>query len=196
MQIVTIHLACDTATAELEFRCDREIVAVVRGLPRRRWNPQLRRWTIASTEVSDLYARPEALGVQAQVAHAAQAAHPAHAAHATPVAQPSPAGKRLVPVDISAARALQLEAAEQELKLRRYSPRTRRAYLKLLRRCLAETDSGPITAGTMRGYVPAFVERGASAAYHGQLRAALRFLSLHVLRDASLAAALPSPKRE
>jgi hypothetical protein len=53
-----------------------------------------------------------------------------------------------------------------------------------------------ITAETMRGYVLAFVERGASVAYHGQLRAALRFLALHVLRDASLAAALPSPKRE
>jgi site-specific recombinase XerD len=68
--------------------------------------------------------------------------------------------------------------------------------LKLLRRFLADIDPGPITAATMRDYVLGFVERGASVAYHGQLRAALRFLALYVPRDPSLAAALPAPKRE
>jgi integrase/recombinase XerD len=178
MRTVTIHLAPDAPGAELEFRYDPEIVKVIRGLRQRRWHPERRRWTVASAEIGELCAKLERLGVRVRVTHA------------------RPVGTRKIHVELSAARTLQFEAAEQELKLRRYSPRTRRAYLKLLRRFLADIDSGAITATTMRDYVLMFVERGASVAYHGQLRAALRFLALHVLRDASLAVALPAPKRE
>jgi site-specific recombinase XerD len=48
----------------------------------------------------------------------------------------------------------------------------------------------------MRTYVLGFVERGASAAYHGQLRAVLRFFAAHALGEPSLAEALPGPRRE
>lgn len=178
MRIVTIHLRPDAAEAELEFRYDPEIVDAIRGVRQRRWHAQRRRWTIARAEVDSLCAGLERIGVRVQVT------------------QPMRARKRPARVELSAERAAWIHVAEQELKLRRYSPRTRRAYLKLLRRFLADVAAGPITAATMRAYVLAFVERGTSAAYHGQLRAALRFLAMHVLGDASLAAGLPSPKRE
>jgi integrase/recombinase XerD len=105
-------------------------------------------------------------------------------------------GTRSRRVALTAEREAQLAEAEQELKLRRYSPRTCRAYLKLLRRFLADIPPGLLTPQTMRTYVLGFVERGASAAYHGQLRAVLRFFAAHVLHEPALAEALPAPRRE
>lgn len=92
-------------------------------------------------------------------------------------------------------RAQQLATVEQELKLRQYSPRTQRAYLKLLRRFLRAVPPGDIRAEAVREYVVGFVDRGVSVGYHGQLVAAVRFFCEHVLRNRPLAAALPSPKR-
>jgi integrase/recombinase XerD len=106
----------------------------------------------------------------------------------------SPQRRRVLPA-LPADRAAQFAAMEQELKLRQYSPRTRRAYLKLLRRLLVEMPPGAMDAEGIRQYVVGFVDRGASVGYHGQLVAAVRFFCLHVLGDRGLAAALPSPRR-
>lgn len=82
------------------------------------------------------------------------------------------------------------------MKLRRYSARTRRCYVRLLRRFLADMPPGRVDGTAVRTYVLGFVERGAWSAYHGQLRAALRFYAEHVLRDVSVVDALPSPRQE
>jgi integrase/recombinase XerD len=97
--------------------------------------------------------------------------------------------------DLTSERAAQLAAMEQELKLRQYSPRTRRAYLKLVRRFLREVPAGPIKAHAVREYVVRVVDRGLSVGYHGQLVSAVRFFCEHVLGDRPLALAVPSPKR-
>jgi hypothetical protein len=60
----------------------------------------------------------------------------------------------------------------------------------------ADIPPGPLEPQTMLTYVLGFVERGESAAYHGQLRAVLRFFAAHVLHEPSLAEALPAPPRE
>jgi integrase/recombinase XerD len=107
---------------------------------------------------------------------------------------PARAPRRVLP-PLPPDRAEQLEAVERELKLRRYSPRTRRAYLKLLRRFLLDVPAGEFDAENIRGYVVAVVDRGISVGYHGQFVAAIRFFCTHVLKDRSLGNALPSPRR-
>ena len=180
MRTLSITLVPGAPHAELAFRYDPEIVAIIRALRDRRWHPERRRWTVARSEIDGLCRELERRGVHVTVLGAA-----------TPRSD-----RRNRRVALTTERDAQLAAAEQELKLRRYSPRTCRAYLKLLRRFLADIPPGPLEPQTMRTYVLGFVERGASAAYHGQLRAALRFFATHVLHEPSLAESLPSPRRE
>lgn len=181
MRTLSIRLDPGAAQAELIFRYDEEIVAVIRALRERRWHPERRCWTIARSEIDGLCRELERRGVLVTVQGDGSKRQP---------------GRRSRRVVLTPERESQLAAAEQELKLRRYSPRTCRAYLKLLRRFLADIPPGPLEADTMRAYLLGFVERGASVAYHGQLRAVLRFFATHVLRDPSLADGLPSPRRE
>jgi site-specific recombinase XerD len=86
---------------------------------------------------------------------------------------------------------------EDALILRNYSPKTRTAYTKLLRRFVAdmEREEQAISVEAARSYLLSIVERGISVGYQGQLAAALRFLCLHVLGDAMATTALPSPRR-
>lgn len=184
MRTLSIRLVPEAAQAELVFRYDPEIVAVIRSLRQRRWHPERRRWTVARSEIDGLCRELERRGVHVTVQ-----------GPATGSTSPR-SGRRSRRVALTAEREAQLAEAEQELKLRRYSPRTCRAYLKLLRRFLADIPPGPLGPQTMRTYVLGFVERGASAAYHGQLRAVLRFFAAHVLHEPSLAEALPAPRRE
>src|SRR5690606_30799297 len=137
---------------ELLFRYDPEIVAVVRALRQRRWHRDRGRWTVARSEIDGLCRELERRGVHVTV-HGGTAAR---------------SDRRQRRVALTTEREAQLAKAEQELKLRRYSPRTCRAYVKLLRRFLADIPPGRLSPQTMRAYVLGFVERGASAAYHGQ----------------------------
>lgn len=208
MRSLSIRLGSDAARAELVFRYDPEVVAVIRSLRERRWHPERRRWTIARSEIdrlcSELARRgvhvtvedhsPPTLDASTQISAAtapgARGDADAQAVEATPRS-----GRRGRRVALTAAREAEFAAAAQELKLRRYSPRTARTYLKLLRRFLADIQPGPLGRDTMRTYLMDFVNRGASVAYHGQLRAVLRFFAVHVVHEPSLAA-LPAPRRE
>ena len=180
---LSIRLVPETDRAEVLFSYDPKIVDVIRALRDRRWHRDSQRWTVGRSEISDLCRELARRGVLVNVQ-----------------GQDAPRrGKRSRRIALPAVREAQLARAEQELKLRRYSPRTLRAYLKLLRRFLANIPTQPpdaIDAQMMRTYVLGFVERGVSSAYHGQLRAALRFFATHVLHDPSLAEALPAPRRE
>ena len=176
---------------ELAFQYDREVVAVVRALPERRWNGKRRRWIVPARAVPGLRRELEGLG------HRIDSSALAGIIAGTdrgPGRSSSGGGARLAP--LTPRRQAQLEAVERELKLRRYSPRTRRAYLKLLRRFLHEMPAGDeFTADGIRGYVVGFVDRGLSVGYQGQLVAAIRFFCVHVLRDRRLGEELPSPRR-
>jgi integrase/recombinase XerD len=120
---------------------------------------------------------------------------------APPVSHPVPGASRTDPprnsrrLPLPPDRAAWLEEVERELKLRQYSPRTRRAYLKLLRRFLHDLPTGELGAERIRGYLVGLVDRGVSVGYHGQFAAAIRFFCEHVLRDRRLGEALPSPRR-
>lgn len=88
-----------------------------------------------------------------------------------------------------------LQRTEHELRLRRYSPRTRKAYLGHIRRFLRAIEHAPINAETVRGYMVRLVTGGASRAHQDQALSAIRFLGVHVLHDRSLLNATPRPKR-
>jgi integrase/recombinase XerD len=198
---LSMRLLPGSARAELVFRYDPEIIALIRTLRDRRWHPERRCWSVARVEVDSLCRELERRGVAVAVHEAVRGSSADTAVRGRtgdkqePVPSPH-SGRRRQRVALSAEREAQIAEAEQELKLRRYSPRTCRAYLKLLRRFLADIPCGPLEPQTMRTYVLGFVERGASAAYHGQLRAVLRFFATHVLHEPSLAEGLPAPRRE
>ena len=67
-----------------------------------------------------------------------------------------------------------------ELTLRGYSARTRKAYLQHARRFLAPVGSSPVDADTVRQHLAAVATTG-SHARHAQAVCALRFLFRHVL---------------
>ncbi|MFQ6102591.1 MAG: tyrosine-type recombinase/integrase [Anaerolineae bacterium] len=90
-----------------------------------------------------------------------------------------------------------LTAVENELTLRRYSPRTHEAYLGHLRRFLnhfgqaAETLSGD----ELREYFLDLVHSGVSHSYQNQAISAVKFLYRHVLQRPEVLVDLPRPVR-
>jgi integrase/recombinase XerD len=179
MRTVRIHASPDPSTAELEFGYDAEIVQVVRSLRQRRWAPGRRRWIVARSELERLVAELTRIDVTADLGAAFRTSTQLQRVMAT----------------LPAGRAEQLAAMEREMKLRQYSPRTRRSYLKLVRRMLSQLPPGDADAARIREYVVGCVDRGISIGYHGQLVAAVRFFCEHVLHDRALAGSVPSPKR-
>jgi integrase/recombinase XerD len=179
MRIVRIHASADRSTAELEFEYDAELVQIVRSLRQRRWHPGRRRWIVPRSELGRLVSELSHVGAAADLG---------------PAFRPSTQLQRLM-ATLPAERAEQLAAVEREMKLRQYSPRTRRSYLKLLRRMLSQLPPGEVGAAQIREYVVGFVDRGVSIGYHGQLVAAVRFFCEQALGDRALGVSVPSPKR-
>ncbi|HUF49576.1 MAG TPA: tyrosine-type recombinase/integrase [Longimicrobiales bacterium] len=179
MRTVRILPSNSPDSVELEFRYDAELVEIVRGLRTRRWHAASRRWIIAHTDVGKLVAELERRDVRVRMAPGLRAVRNAAT---QPDALPD-------------ERASQLAEVERQLKLRRYSPRTRRAYLKLIRRFLREVPAGPIDAVAACAHVLHHVDHDISTGYHGQMVAAIRFFAIHVLHDRALAEGIPSPKR-
>jgi integrase/recombinase XerD len=91
-----------------------------------------------------------------------------------------------------------LTAVENELTLRRYSPRTHQAYLGHLRRFLdhfgkaAET----LTGDELKAYFLDLVHSGVSHSYQNQAISAVKFLYRHVLQRPEVLVDLPRPVRQ
>jgi site-specific recombinase XerD len=85
--------------------------------------------------------------------------------------------------------------AEEELHLRGYSVRTRRAYLKVLTGFMNALENQPPSPELAREYLLRLLNGGISVGYHGQLAAALRFFCTRVLGEDLPTGALPSPRR-
>lgn len=203
MRTVSLHLIPDADRVEISFPYDREIVGLVRTVTGRQWHRDRLRWSVPRVELDRLAVRLGEVGIRLIVAVAGSGAAdaPAGADGTGRPGQDAPSGpwqrrprsgdggkraSRSRRVELTEARAREIELVEEEMKLRRYSARTRRCYVRLLRRFLADVPPGRVDGPAVRGYVLGFVERGASSAYHGQLRAALRFYAEHVLRDLSV----------
>jgi integrase/recombinase XerD len=90
-----------------------------------------------------------------------------------------------------------LKATEQELILRRYSPKTLAAYLGHVKRFLNQfkQSAETITGEQVREYFLALATQGVSKSYHNQIISAIRFLYQHVLEKPELITHLPRPVR-
>ena len=167
----------------LRFPFDRELVARVRTLPGRRWDPRKRIWRIPDTPAAREALR-RVLGV-------------VPTAPADPEAAPSgpspDAGEGNCPAQVGQL----LERFEEEMRLRGYSPRTRKAYLGHARRFLQGADGTAELAPSLRSHVLARLRGGAmSRSYHSQLVSALRLFCVTVLGEKVESLPLERPRRD
>ena len=90
-----------------------------------------------------------------------------------------------------------LGAVENELTLRRYSPRTHEAYLGHLKRFLNHFGKDVETLGgaELKGYFLDLVQSGVSWSYQNQAISAVKFLYRYVLRRPEVLDDLPRPVR-
>ena len=90
-----------------------------------------------------------------------------------------------------------LHRLDEELRVRRYSPRTRKSYNGHARRFLATLDpASKITPEDVRRFLLARVDRGCSRSDQDQAISALRFLARYVLHRPDLEVATPRPRKE
>jgi site-specific recombinase XerD len=91
-----------------------------------------------------------------------------------------------------------LETARQELRLRGYSARTRKAYLQHLRQYLdyAHQSASLPPAQAIRAYLLSRIRGGISRANHDQAISAIQFLYRHVLGQPQAVVDVPRPRRE
>ncbi|HET9949864.1 MAG TPA: site-specific tyrosine recombinase/integron integrase [Longimicrobiales bacterium] len=160
----------------LRFPWDPDLVEKVRRLPRRRWDPDRRIWRLPDT--------PEARKA-VELAFGVVVVGPAEAAAEAPAEAPASPGERL------------LDRLSEELRLRGYSPRTRKVYLGHVRRFLAwrAARTPRPSVEEARAYLVHLVEeRRVSRSYHSQAVSALKLLLGPVLAERQLASELPRPR--
>jgi site-specific recombinase XerD len=95
-----------------------------------------------------------------------------------------------------AQRPALITALEEELVLRGYSPRTRKAYLQHVRRFVARVaPDDRAEPAAIRRFLATDASRR-SRAHHAQTVSALRFLFRHVMERPDLVDAAPQPRKE
>ena len=209
----------------VRFNFRPELVDIVRMIPGRRWHSRQGVWTVPDTPAAraalgwddgDAKSEPEAgsaptveqgagrpaphatgTGADAESHHPAEPTHPRHGelsayapAHQPPES-PHPA-ESWTHDDV-------LGALAEEIQLRRYSPRTRKAYTHHARAFLRFVSLPPVTldGSHARAYLLTLSADDAySVAYHAQAASALRFLFQNVLRRTPAVGQLPRPRRE
>jgi site-specific recombinase XerD len=121
-----------------------------------------------------------------------------HAGRGAPSRRPSPNGgmPRAAPASLDAPRQAVLDRYDDELRLRGYSPKTRRVYTAHVRRYLSELPGSDVRAGSARDYLLALVRRGVSRPYHNTAVSALRFLLRLEDPAGDQGAGLPRPRHE
>ena len=148
-----------------------ERVEKIKTIPGRRWHPEEKYWTV-----------PAGTGMVERLV----------SLFAGDRIEVDPALHR----DWDAIKSI-LTAVENELTLRRYSPRTHEAYLGHLRRFLnhfgraAET----LTGDEVREYFLDLARSGLSQSYQNQAISAVKFLYRHVLKRPEVVRDLPRPVR-
>ena len=152
----------------------KEVVALIRSFPGRRWDPRERVWRLPDTPQARAALR-DTLGI-----------------HLDPVAPAQRATRSLS--DEREGLSLRFD---EEMRLRGYAPRTRRAYLGHMRRLLSDVGAAADLAGALREHVLRRVDTDkVSRSYHNQLISALRLFCKTVLGRAVEVLPLHRPRRE
>ncbi|RMH20788.1 MAG: integrase, partial [Gemmatimonadetes bacterium] len=182
----------------LEAPYSPQLVARIRSLPGRRWDRRARVWRLPDTPRARA-ALHSILGIDVdRIETLGDGAGPdAPAGNACtgpgePV--PSPAS---TPAALHAHRDGLVLRFDEEMRLRGYAPRTRRAYTGHARRFLAEVAEAPDLAEALRAHVLRRLRREqVSRAYHNQLVSALRLFCAVVLGRRVDTLPLVRPRRE
>ena len=160
-----------------------ELVRAVRGLPERRWDPALRLWRIPDSVSNRDILRDRlqvSVGQEGQDREIKEGGGPSAANQGT-----------------SMSLSDYLTRFDEEMRLRGYARRTRKAYLGHLRRLLAEVPMDGDPVDELRGHVLRRLrEGGVSRAYHSQLISALRLFCTTVLGRRVEELPLERPRRE
>lgn len=172
----------------LRFPYDPDLVALVKTLPGRRWDGDARIWRLPDTPAAraalrttfDVTPTPEPGGLAPE--------------QAAPTRTRSAPGR---PPALRPEAATLLARFREEMRLRGYAPRTRKAYLGHVRRLLADTTDGGDIVSELRHHVLGRLESGGvSRAYHSQIVSALRLFCTAVLGRRVEELPLPRPRRE
>ncbi len=191
----------------LRFPYRPELVARVRALPGRHWDPTLRIW-----RVPDSPAAREALRRSFGVEPEPRSALPRHPAPrprqrweprhgedrrgAAGPTEPAPAPDARPPVS-PAPTSHQLVRFDEEMRLRGYGARTRKAYLGHARRFLQEAGTGTGLATDLREHILGKLRAGQiSRSYHSQVISALRLFCSTVLGQSLEDLPLERPRSE
>jgi integrase/recombinase XerD len=174
----------------------------VRRVHGRRWDPDRRRWRIPRGRLDALAREVERAGSRLILPLDATPRLPA----SPPVRAPSPpipsAAPPVLPVrprrppPLGPEHEALVKRLDEELRLRAYSPRTRKVYLGHTRRFLRAVAPGADPADAFREHVLAMLAAGRSRAYHDQLVSALRFFCTRVLGRPAADVHLVRPRRE
>lgn len=188
----------------LEFRYTPELLAVVRSIPGRRWHSDQRVWTVPDTPQN----RAALIGDAAALELAPPRREPSTArSERKPRPQLDPAAGATPPPDAAGSTHTTglgtaqdaLRALVDEINLRRYSPKTKKAYCQHARAFLRFAALPPdrLELSHARAYLLTLADDGAaSVAYHAQAASALRFLFDRVLRRPGEFDDVPRPRKE
>lgn len=204
----------------VKFQPRDELLAIVRAIPGRRWHPTDRHWTVPDSPEARI-----ALGL----APAPPAAHslPAMRASAPPMTgdrdsanlrtssppqqhrgrvaladdetAPTVDDRSEAQEDVAISDERALSGLAEKIRLRRYSPRTRKAYAYHARAFLrfAAIPSDQLNSSHARAYLLTLSDDNAtSVAYHAQAASALRFLFERVVRRPAADGQIPKPRKE
>ena len=166
----------------VSFSYHPDTVARIKTIPGRRWHTEEKCWSIPHTD--DALDRLRALFTL----------QPPKAFPQKPPAVSKRRWERLSPAEQAF-----LTPVEDELKLRGYSPQTRKAYRNHLLRFRRALDGDPaqVAEGEIRRYLLYLIdEKKVSRAYLNQAISALKFYFDRVLRKPKVVGELPRPRRE
>jgi len=167
----------------IRFPYDPTLVAKIKTIEGRRWNPLEKYWTVPITHgIIDVLTKtfaPEPLVVNSAL-------------------KPAMVGGNGVE-SLDPEGAMIIGAVDNELKLRGYSPKTRKAYRGHIERFLryCRCDYQQLGESEVREYLLHLLEeRTASHAYANQALSALKILVKDVFKKSGLSFDIPRPKKE
>lgn len=167
----------------IRFSYDPALIAKIKTIEGRRWDPLDKHWTVPLTSgildaLTKLFA-PEPLVVDSALQHDMIGGNRAK--------KLNPEGKMII------------VAVDNELKLRGYSPKTRKAYQGHIERFIryCRCDYQQLGESEIREYLLHLLEeRTASHAYVNQALSALKILVKDVFKKSGLSIDIPRPKKE
>jgi site-specific recombinase XerD len=184
----TAHATIADGEIRLSFPYKAELVERLKKLPGRRWDPKRRIWRVPDTPAN----REAVQSIFNLEPHAFEPVGGAPPSDALPYPEPTP------PADAphTASGRTLLVRFEEDMRLRGYAPRTRRAYLGHARRFLDGPRRGGDLAADLREHVLHRLRTDlVSRAYHNQLISALRLFCDVVLGRQIGSLPLDRPRR-